>query len=121
MNSAYLGRLRMDQQFNGYTPYFYTQPGHQLTAMHPAPPVVPMFMPCIQKSDAVPISKSSKSFSIEDILRRPHPSSCIPDRSFLSGISDMAGRFDYRFGQVPYHWERRMWPSALSEKFTGKN
>lgn len=119
MNGGYFGRLRMDHQFNGYTPYFYAPSGHQLTAMQPAPQVVPMFMPCIQKPDIVPVPKSSKSFSIEDILRRPHPSTCMVDRSFLSGIGEVAGRVDYRFGQVPYHWERGMWHSGLPERFTG--
>ena len=111
----------MDHQFNGYTPYFYTQSGHQLTAMQPAPQVVPMFMPCIQKPDIVPAPKSSKSFSIEDILRRPHPRACMVDRSFLSGFSEVADTVDYRFGQGPYHWERGMWYPGLSERFIGKN
>ncbi len=116
MDSGCFGRLGMDPQFHGYAPYFYASPGHQLTAMYPRPQVVPMLMPCIQQPD---MPKTSKSFNIEDILRRPHPSTCMTDRSYFSGISDVTGRVDYRFGQAPY-LERGMWHSALPERFTGK-
>lgn len=117
MNSGCFGRLGMDPQFHGYTPYFYAPPGHQLTAMYSRPQVVPMFMPYLQQPDT---PKPSKSFSIEDILRRPHPRTCMANRSYLSGISEVTGRVDYRFSPAPY-WERGMWHSALSERFTGKS
>ena len=116
MNSGIFKRLEMDPQFHGYAPYFYTAPRHQLTATYHRPQVVPMFMPYIQQPD---MPKTTKSFSIDDILRRPHPSTCLVDRSYYPGTGEVTGRIDYRFGQAPY-WERGMWQSPLPERLAGK-
>ncbi|XP_028391591.1 homeobox protein Nkx-6.3-like [Dendronephthya gigantea] len=127
MNSGCFGRLGgMDQQqqWHSYTPYFYPNPGHPLAAMYSRPPMVPMFLPYVQQSDSVPLPKTSKSFGIEDILRRPHPSTCLGgSRPYVSGLanSEMMGRWDYRIAQTPYQWERGMWHSALSERFNSSS
>jgi hypothetical protein len=119
MSSGCFGRSDMDPQYHGYAPYFYAAPRHQLTTMYHRPQVVPMFMPCIQQPD---MPKATKSFSIDDILRRPHPSTCMAaNRSYFPRTSEVTETVDYnRFGQVPF-WERGMWQHALSETHTGKS
>lgn len=124
MNTGCFGQLGMDQrQWQSYSPYFYSLPGQPQAAMYSRPPVVPMFLPCVPQSDSLPVPKTSKSFGIEDILRRPHPSACMTSHPYVSGLgnSEIMGRWDYRIAQTPYHWERGMWHSALSERFYGKN
>ena len=121
MSSGYFGQLEMDPYFNSYAQYLYSRPGYHSATMHPQPHIVPMFMPFMPKSDATNLPKTSKSFAIEDILRRPEKSTCAAGRSCLSGVNKITGMVDYRFGQaVPYYWDRGIWHSSPSGIVTGK-
>lgn len=122
MNNGCFGPFGMDQPFYRFTPYFHTPSGYQLTRIYPRHQILPTFTPDIPQSDVIPVPKPSKSFTVEDILRRPHPgTTCTAARTYLPGLSEVTDGLDYsRFGQIPYHWERGMWHAAISQRFAGK-
>ena len=121
MSSGCFGRFGMDQPFLGYAPYFASPSVNHLHLGYMRPRVVPMFMTGIPQTDAGPVQKSSKSFTIDDILRRPHPSTCVAGHSCLSGVGGTTDRVDYGvFGHRPPYWGSEMWHSTAQERFTGK-